>query len=142
MLNHVNQGLLEEFLGNLALDVDVDLLFAKGVPEVFLAAVVEFDFLFWGLVLPLVNQVNVLLGWAALTSSFPELFPADEEVAVLGIVVVLLEVLVHFGLPGDVVDHEVKHQVVVFTKGFHVVPVTKGGVDNVVTVRGKATVTS
>ena len=142
VLNHVSQRLLKEFLSYLTLNVDVDLFFTKRVPQVFNGTIVKLDFLHWCLVLTLVDQVNVFFGRTIWTSSCPELFPTNEEVVVLGVVMVLLEVLVHNRLLGNVVDHEVKHQVVFFTQCFNVSPVTKSWINNRVVIRCKATVTS
>ena len=56
----------------------------------------KFDGLLRRLVLALVDQIYIGLGWPLSAGLFPELFPANEEIRVLGIIVLGLKILVHF----------------------------------------------
>ena len=135
----VFDGLLDKVHGHLLGHIQVNLLFPKGIPEVLLAAIGKDDFLHRCLVLAFVNQVHIFLCWAVF---WPEFLPAQEKVCVSGLVLLLLKILVVFGLAGDMVNHEVKHEVVFFPQALDIIPVTKSRVYFIVIHRGKTAVPS
>ena len=137
--HHVLERLGKESLGALALHVDVDLLLAKGAPDLLGGAVGELGLHIGRAGLALVDGVHLLLrGEAALLG--PEVLVADEEVRELAGILLGQEVLEVGGLARDVVDHEVEHEVALVADAAHVVPGAKGRVHDVVAHGGKAAV--
>ena len=90
-------------------------------------------------VFALINQIYICLSRTILR---PELIPVEKEILVGTLVVLFLVVLVVFRLTRNVIDHKVKHKIVLVAQAFDIFPISKGWIHLVIVHRRKATVTS
>ena len=97
------------------------------------------DGLFRSPVFALINQIYICLSWAIL---WPELVPVEKEILVGTLVMLFLVVLVVFRLTRNVIDHKVKHKIVLVAQAFDIFPISKGWIHLVIVHRRKASVTS
>ena len=95
------------------------------------------NFLLRSSVFALVNQIDICLSWTILR---PELIPVEKEIFVITLVVLFLVVLVVFRLTGNVIDHKVKHEVILVAQPFDIFPIPKGWIHLIVVHRRKASV--
>ena len=95
------------------------------------------NFLLGSSIFALINQVHIRLSGAILR---PELVPVEEEILVSTLVMLLLIIFVVFRLTGNVIDHKVKHEIVLFSQAFDIFPISKGWIYLIIVHRRKATV--
>ena len=137
MMAHIHQCLLDELLGSIFPYVQINLFFAERAPDFFFAAVCKFCFDVRSTWLSLVNQVHLLL---CRFSVLPEIRIADEEIFIRRLVFLLQEILKISRMCRDMIDHEVKHQVIVFSDCLYICKCSEVRVNPIITHRSKATV--
>ena len=131
-------GLADKVHGHFLGHVQVNLLFPEGIPEMLSCPIRKGNFLLGSSIFALINQVHIRLSWTIL---WPELVPVEKEILVSTLVVLLLIIFVVFRLTGNVIDHKVKHEIVLVPQAFDIFPISKGWIYLIIVYRRKATVT-
>ena len=124
-------------MSGLGIGVNVHLLLEEGVPEANGLAVVQGEVLIGALGFSHVKGLQIFLGRFA---AGPELVPVDEHVTVGGGVSLFLIILKFLAADGNMVQHEVCHQVVFFRQMVNVLPAAKGWIHCVVVDNSEAPV--
>ena len=95
------------------------------------------DGLFRSSIFALINQVHIRLSWAIRR---PKLVPVEEEVLIGTLVMLFLVIFIILRLTGNMIDHKVKHKIVLVAQAFDIFPIPKSWIYLIIVHRRKATV--
>ena len=103
------QVLLHKAFPAITLQIQIDLLFAKGAPDFFPGTVRKRCVHVRSSGLSLIDSIHLFLRGLAV---FPEILVTDEQVLIFGLILFLQKILIIFAVRRDVIDHEITHQVI------------------------------
>ncbi len=137
MSAHTLQRFRNKTLCNIFGYVKINLFLAERTPNLFCAAVRKLRLDIRRARLSLVDEIGLRLCRLAV---FPEIFVADKHILVRRSVLIFQKITVKFRLSGNVVYHEIKHQIVIIAEPHNIIKAAEVLVHRIVSYRCKAPV--